>query len=425
MTGFRLRLKQVFSSVFCFVLFLFANNLEASPITIQSVDADARDTLLTVSRLGNVPLVLDGDITGKITLNITAEPRDIIKFIASAKGFLLTEENNIFVVSNPKNNNAKRLHVYKAKYNSPAALANAINLSLSTAGINKNVANKANSAVSEGAISNVNSNNAVVTVDALTGSVIFYATDTEAHFIRAALTRLDTAPKQVALEAEVVAISKDASRELGIDWLWSDDGDTSSMIEFGRFYNGKPFEFYYNAKVNALLTDGKAKILARPNIKTVQGREAIINIGSEVPVPTRSETDTRTTITYKYRETGIILRYTPWVDDSGAITANVHTEVSSPLYVKDINAYKFQKRSADTTVRLNNGETMVIGGLIGSDEAKSLSKIPFLGDLPLLGALFRNEKNSRTESEIMIFLTASIIDGNDKNDLPKGVNYAD
>lgn len=417
MTGFRIRLKQVFSSVFCCWLFLLtSNSIEASPITIQSVDADAKDMLLTVSRLGNVPLVLDGDITGNITLNITAEPKDIINFIASAKGFLLTEENNIFVVSNPKNNSAKRLHVYKAKYNSPAALASAINLSLSTAGINKNVSNTTSDIAGGGTRAKINSDgsSAMVTVDDLSGSVIFYAADTEAHFIKAALARLDTVPKQVALEAEVIAISKDASRALGIDWSWSDDGDTSNMVEFGRFPDSRPFEFYYSAKVNALITNGKAKILARPNIKTLQGREAVINIGSEVPVPTRSETDTRTTITYKYRETGIILRYTPWVDNSGAIIASVHTEVSSPLYVKDINAYKFQKRSADTTVRLNNGETMVIGGLIGSDEAKSLSKIPLLSDLPLLGALFKNEKSSRTESEIMIFLTASVIDGNEK-----------
>ena len=137
--------------------------------------------------------------------------------------------------------------------------------------------------------------------------------------------------------------------------------------------------------------------------------EALINIGGEVPVPTQSVTNSTTTTTYTYRQAGIILRCTPRIHEDGRITATVHTEVSSPLYVEDIKAYRFQNRSADTTVSLRDGETMVIGGLIGSDESRTLSKIPFLGDLPILGAFFRSVRQSRSESEIMIFLTAHVI----------------
>ena len=129
-----------------------------------------------------------------------------------------------------------------------------------------------------------------------------------------------------------------------------------------------------------------------------------------MPVPTLSTTNTTTTTTLSYRQAGIILRYTPRVNADGFITAKVHTEVSSPVYVDELKAYKFQKRSADTMVRLKDGETMVIGGLIGSTESRSLSKVPFLGDLPILGAFFRSVRNSKSESEIMIFLTAHILD---------------
>ena len=78
-------------------------------------------------------------------------------------------------------------------------------------------------------------------------------------------------------------------------------------------------------------------------------------------------------------------------------------------YVEDIKAYRFQKRSADTIVRLRDGETMVIGGLIGSEESRTMSKVPFLSKLPVLGAFFRNLKRSSSESELMIFLTARIL----------------
>ena len=142
----------------------------------------------------------------------------------------------------------------------------------------------------------------------------------------------------------------------------------------------------------------------------MQGKEAVINIGGSVPVPTVSTTNSTVTTSVQYKEAGIILRYTPKASDDGYITAKVHTEVSSPVYVESLKAYRFQERSADTTVRLKNNETMVIGGLIGEEESKSLSKVPFLGDLPILGAFFRNNKNSKTESELMIFLTASVLE---------------
>ena len=190
---------------------------------------------------------------------------------------------------------------------------------------------------------------------------------------------------------------------------WKDGSSVPGVLRFGRSPAGVPFEFYYEAKINALVTDGKAKLLSRPNITTLTGQEAVINIGGKVPVPTTETTDRSTTTSFTYRNAGIILRCTPWVSDDGTITAAVHTEVSSPLYVADLKAYRFQERSAHTTVRLRDGETMVIGGLIGSEEARSLSKIPFLGDLPILGAFFKSERKSKSDSEIIMFLTAHVL----------------
>ena len=184
------------------------------------------------------------------------------------------------------------------------------------------------------------------------------------------------------------------------------------IIQFGRGPTGIPFEFYYGAKINALVTDGKAKILSRPNVTTIQGKEAVINVGSSVPVPKISSTNTATTTEIDYRDAGIILKYTPRINSDGTITATIHTEVSTPQYVADMQAYRFNTRSADTTVTVRDGEPMVIGGLIGAEEEKSVSKIPFLGDLPILGALFRNYRKSKSESELVIFLTAHVLESN-------------
>ena len=124
-----------------------------------------------------------------------------------------------------------------------------------------------------------------------------------------------------------------------------------------------------------------------------------------------------TTTSVEYHDAGIILKYTPRVNADGTITATIHTEVSTPQYVADMGAYRFNTRSADTTVTVRDGEPMVIGGLIGAEEAKSVSKIPFLGDLPILGALFRNHRKSKSESELVIFLTAKVLEGNSNETL--------
>jgi len=241
------------------------------------------------------------------------------------------------------------------------------------------------------------------------------------------LAQLDVELKQVSVEAKLLAIDKEASKNLGVEWMWStvpqypEHGNNTiirqeeygengyGIIKFGRTYTGNPYEFYYGAKINALVTDGKAKILSRPNVTTIQGREAIINVGSSVPVPTTATTNATVTTSIEYRDAGIILKYTPRINSDGTITAKIHTEVSTPQYVEDLKAYRFNTRSADTTVTVKDGEPMIIGGLIGAEEAKSVSKIPFLGDLPILGALFRNHRKSKSESELIIFLTAHVI----------------
>ena len=262
------------------------------------------------------------------------------------------------------------------------------------------------------------------------------------------LAEIDVELKQVSVEAKILAIDKDASKNLGIDWMWStlpqypereithydakydsrgnqtaseyfveeytrkaNDNTGYGIIQFGRGPEGIPFEFYYGARINALVTNGKARILSRPNVTTIQGHEAVINVGSSVPIPKESITNSTTTTSLEYRDAGIILKYTPRINADGTITATIHTEVSTPQYVADLKAYRFNTRSADTTVTVRDGEPMVIGGLIGAEEAKSISKIPFLGDLPLLGALFRSHKKSKSESELMIFITAHVLKG--------------
>ena len=405
----------------------------AAPVTIDVTGGDVRAVLLAVARMGDLALIVDDSVTGAVTAHVTGEGEEVLRLVAAARGIQIERHGAVFLALAPDTRaENRRVYTYSVRNGDPEELAHAANLSLTGEGKRAVVSKTNEERWNEGSDSDTQRR---VLVDRATNTLLFYGTESEALSVREIISALDVVPKQVSLEARVVAVSKQAAKELGVDWTWSalpqyprvrrndsgswdvsernaGTGGTSApgIIRFGRGPEGVPYEFYYTAAIRALITDGRAKMLARPNITTVQGHEALINIGAEVPVPRVSTSNSVTTSGVEYREAGIILRYTPRVTADGSIVARVHTEVSTPVYVDDLKAYRFQKRSADTTVRLRNGETMVIGGLIDSDESRSLAKIPFLGDIPVLGAFFRSVRMSKTETELMIFHTAHVLD---------------
>ena len=428
-----MRQRMTIAALVC--MMLLSVPAAAAPVTINVTGGDVRTVLLAVARMGNLPLIVDDRVDGTVTAHLTGEAEEVLHLVAAARGIHIERHGGVFLAfgADARGEN-RRVHTYAVRFADPEELAHAANLSLTGEGKRAIVSKNNDERENEGSDSDSDAQQRVL-VDTATNTLLFYGTESEALAVREIISALDREPQQVSLEARVVAISKEAAKQLGVDWSWSSlpqyprvhydrggsgrvgernagTGGTSApgIIRFGRGPEGLPYEFYYSAAIRALITEGKAKMLARPNVTTIQGREALINIGAEVPVPRVATSNNVTTTGIEYREAGIILRYTPRVTADGNIVARVHTEVSTPVYVEDLKAYRFQKRSADTTVRLKNGETMVIGGLIDSDESRSLSKIPFLGDLPVLGAFFRSVRTSRTETELMIFLTAHVLD---------------
>lgn len=428
-------MKFIYIMAVCIILSM--NTVQANSIDVAG--ADIRQVLTAIASGGNLNLVLDDTVKGNVSVKLAdLSPQEMIRIIAQSNNYICDVRSGIIYIS--RDNRQKTLQNIRINYLELDKAAQMVNLLLEK-GILSN-GDKKGEKKTDGLVSKV-------IVDKNENTITFYATNEEYDKIKKFIKENDVPPRQVSLEAKVTAVQNDAAKDLGITWEWSkfpqspshditydtithttqnSDGSYSQttdylpvdevqrswngsdlvpgVIRFGKGPEGYPYELYYEAKLSALVSEGKANILARPNIMTVQGNEAVINIGSEVPVPTVATTNATTTTSIEYREAGIILKCTPRVNEDGIITVKVHTEVSSPLYVEDMKAYRFQKRSADTIVRLRDGETMVIGGLIGKDEAKQMSKVPFLGDIPILGNLFKHIQKSKTDSEIMIFLTA-------------------
>lgn len=414
-----------------------SNIISVSANELEAVDVDIRNLLTSIALANNLNIVISDEVQGNVSVKLSnINAQDMIKIIAENNNYTYQFKDNVIYIS--KEDKDINLYTVQINYLELDKIAQTINLMLTG-----NLPDKIDDKDKKTDINNK------VMIDESENTISFYGTLKQYEQIKNFLQEQDKPQKQVSLEAKVTAIQKDAAKDLGVSWEWSklpqspeheitydtvkhtvinedgskeeitdylpvdevtrkwnDDENIPGVIRFGKGVDGYPYEFYYAAKIDALISDGKANILARPNITTIQGKEAVINIGSEVPVPTVSTTNSTTTTSIKYREAGIILKCTPRVNEDGIITVKVHTEVSSPMYVEDMKAYRFQKRSADTIVRLKDGQTMVIGGLIGSDEAKQMSKIPFLGDIPILGNLFKHIQKSKSDTEVMIFLTA-------------------
>lgn len=250
-------------------------------------------------------------------------------------------------------------------------------------------------------------------------------------------------PKQVRIESRVIEISTDKVNNLGIAFGNKASGDSSSSSSnsvslgtegsfgFGQSHTGtnqidtgKPFNWFgsyaeINAQLNALIKKGDAKILSEPYVITMSGEKANILIGGEIPVPVNTDDNT---VTVEWREYGIRLDIEPTVQQDDSVDSKIKTEVSSLDWSSAVNATSatgvripgLLSRKADSHVVMQPGMTMAIGGLISSTESKSVSKIPLLGDIPILGQFFRNTSKTRERKEILILLTPILVDSDYK-----------
>ena len=234
-------------------------------------------------------------------------------------------------------------------------------------------------------------------------------------------------PTMVNLSALVIDISgKDAS-DLGFKYGGASDVSTSNghtSITFGTagdFYGGKDF---YDAThhpfqnvdfmIQALASQNKIKVLSRPNITTMSGEEAEILIGGELPIPTSKDGE----ISVEWKPYGIKLKIKPQVDQESKITSKVEAEVSGIDASVSVptSAGKIPgliSRKASTMLSVPDGQTMAIGGLMNSDESKVITKVPILGDIPIIGEFFKHTSNSKDKRELMILITPTIVTNND------------
>ncbi|MCX6367693.1 MAG: hypothetical protein NTX57_13445 [Armatimonadetes bacterium] len=238
------------------------------------------------------------------------------------------------------------------------------------------------------------------------------------------LNQLDVKPPQFIYEARLVEMSKDNATKLGLTYdlgraiqigendLGGQPNTTVNGIAGGRQPNGGAiFRTPYSiaTKIDALATLGKANILARPTLSALDGNQAVTFIGDQVPyVISQSIGPTGgLNVQTGIASAGIRLQVSGRSNGDGTMTIYVHPEISTiTQFVGGLP--QISTRFVDTMIRVKNGETIAIGGLVQKTEIDNMRKIPLIGDLPILGQLFRSSDKSIKESEVLIFITCSL-----------------
>jgi type II secretory pathway component GspD/PulD (secretin) len=245
---------------------------------------------------------------------------------------------------------------------------------------------------------------------------------------------LDVKSPQINIEAKITSINKSGEEELGLSWDWSDITfvedysaplivndpvlDTDVAISKNVNVNNplkrwfrQPFDFA--ATLDALVQKGNIKVLASPNLVCMDGKPGVFFVGDEVTYVSSVSASSSGEKTYQTdtKQAGVQLRVVGSVSPDGYITLNLHPEVSTITLTTegDITLPLVNRRFTDHVVRVKDGATIVIGGLIRDDEVFTMSKIPLLGDLPFLGNLFRHKETSNDHTEVVMFITAKTI----------------
>ncbi|MFN3728300.1 MAG: type II secretion system protein GspD [Fimbriimonadaceae bacterium] len=240
------------------------------------------------------------------------------------------------------------------------------------------------------------------------------------------LHELDVAPEQVSVSVEVIDVSPERLRELGVNWDWSPltfidaaqgspvNAETGQLLDpvtgplpFGLF-SKTPFSV--TGLLRGLVTSREAKLLANPSMTVTNNQMANFFIGETIRarVAQAGPLGSQTVVIEEF-QVGILLAMRPRVNVNGDITLRVEPSVSNVVGLTADNIPQTSVRQAQTTVVIRDGETLAIGGLIREEMSKTVREVPILSQIPIIGQLFRSTSTSNRKSEIMIFITPRIV----------------
>lgn len=264
-----------------------------------------------------------------------------------------------------------------------------------------------------------------VVVDEKNNKLFLVGTEDNIKAAKNLIKELDEPIVQVKIKAEVYDVSKDASSAAGVSWSaqpvdgdyevsnnysglgWNGEKSFVGQIAFGNFTN----ESALSASLTMLKSTGDLKVIARPEVVTINGEEANLSIVNEEIVGYEEVTNEDGSSKYSplFKDAGVVLKVKPIIKSDETILIEVYTKVSSFVASGVYGEAAEKKNETTTQVRLRDGEEIIIGGLVREDGNESEKKVPVFGDMPLIGGLFKSKSNSTTLRELYIKLKPEIL----------------
>ncbi len=393
-------------------------------VTLDFRDADIQNVLRILAYKSGMNIVTSPEVTGLVTIQLRDVPwEQALSVILETYGYGYDRRGNIITVTTIEN--------LKKRREDAALLAEQKPLMTKTFIINYGKASEIIASIEK-----LKSDRGKINFDERTNTIIVQDIEESVALIEDVIKRLDRVTPQVMIEAKIVETTLTDADELGIDWTvaatiagarrpttWPFSPSSANNFLPDPFPGAEDTTFTYGtlnasqlqAMFEMLKTRTDTNILSNPKIVTLDNQPAQITVGSQYPIPTYTYNEEQARLQvngWEYKDIGIIFNVTPNVNNAGYVTLDIEpkiTEILDFVTVENTSLPRLSNESAKTRVMVKDGETLVIAGLIKDKVTDTRKKVPLLGDIPLLGAIFQKMEKTVTKTDLLIFLTPRII----------------
>ncbi|MFJ4434403.1 type IV pilus secretin PilQ [Pseudomonas sp. NPDC089395] len=394
-----------------------AASYRGEPVSLNFQDVEVRSVLQVLADYAGINLVASDQVQGNITLRLQDVPWDqALALVLRSKGLARREEGNVLLIG-PAGELAEqslgesygqaldaqlqplRRELMPIHHANASELAEVLLATLADDGI----------LTGRGSLS----------VDARTNTLLVHQPEQRLVQLRQLVTQLDVPVRQVAIEARIVEANVDYEKSLGVRWGGALHEEAAQLgrdvfVDLGVERAGAGVGLgllrggvLLDLELSAMEKSGNGEIISQPKVVTADKETARILKGTEVPY---QETSKSGATSVSFREASLSLEVTPQITPDGKVIMTVRVTKDEPDFVNALNDVPpIRKNEVNAKVRVADGETIVIGGVYSTSQNNVVDKVPFLGDLPYVGRLFRRDALQEKKSELLVFLTPRIM----------------
>jgi type IV pilus assembly protein PilQ len=389
-------------------------------ISLDFQNADIHNVLRLLAEVSKLNIVASDDVTGKVTLKLDRVPWDqALDVVLAAKGLGMIRTGNVIRVAPLARVAEENKRLMELQQVGPMVTE--------YIQVNYGKAEKLKDQIDK-----IRSERGSVTFDERTNKIVIKDTPAVIEDARAIVSSLDEPTRQVLIEARIVEATADFSRELGIQWggTATKAGEHGTLSVQGRLDSTNNFAVNpgipaaplgaigfslgrvgatmpnLDVRLLAMESDGKVHIVSSPKITTLDHKEAYIQQGAKIPYPKQTQDGVST----EFVEATLKLTVVPHITPDNRISLNIMAKKDEPDWTHTVQGVPtLNIREAKTELLINDGETVVIGGIIYEKKSKSVKGVPGLSKVPVLGWLFKGEGDITERKELLIFLSANTI----------------